>query len=438
MKKLLLLLPFLFIKAVSQNTNEPCATMPLYYHHINNPDSKNKYTVAESKSRQWLSNSSNKTSAGKLNSTIIKIPVVVHVVYKNATQNIADSMIYSQLIVLNECFRKQNSNFNTTRTLFDTIGTDTEIEFCLANFDPNGNPTSGIIRKQAPAGSSFDPILNNDKVKKPTFGGDTAWPASKYLNIWITDMSIFGQTFVLGYATFPGANPALDGVVIQYNYFGKYANPGFLGRTTVHEVGHWLGLRHIWADDDNGQNAQAVYCDSTDFVDDTPNAGPKSQSDCDKTKNTCTLDAVYWGGVSPPDMIENYMDYSSDDCMTLFTKGQKARMYSFLNSNPERMAIKTSTAGCNVISSIISRDFFNSLVEVFPVPANDILNIKLKASFSNTIDIMIFNTEGKLILRKSTSEQDPKLNIQHLPNGIYSVRIQNEDNFALKKLIIAR
>jgi hypothetical protein len=418
----------------AQPFSEPCATMPVYYNHLQNASVKQNYALAEQNARKWLQN--NASQFLKTQNAVIKIPVVVHVVYKNAAQNVPDSMIFSQISVLNECFRKQNSNYNTTRPVFDSLGADIEIEFCLANTDPQGNPTTGIIRKAAPSNAQFDPLFGFDNSKKPSKGGDTAWATSSYFNIWLADMSLFNQTIVLGYATFPGSDPALDGVVIQYNYFGKYSKPNFFGRTTVHETGHWLGMRHIWADDDNGQNPQTVYCDSTDFVDDTPNAGPKSSTNCDKTKNTCSLEAVYWGATDAPDMVENYMDYSSDACMTLFTKGQKARMYSFLNSDPNRMAIKTSTAGCNTVMSVKTIQNFADYISLSPNPANSMLNIKINGFGESDFSLIMFDVNGKIILSQTVNYSSSSLPLQNLANGLYFLKIANNYNSCVKKVLV--
>jgi hypothetical protein len=434
MNKLFTLL--LLVASFAKSQNEPCATMPVYYQHLNNNINQH-YALAESKAREWLNNPSNKNSASKAHAAVIKIPVVFHVVYKNATQNIHDSLLYSQLAVLNECFRKQNPNYINTRTIFDTLGADTEIEFCLASTDPLGNPTTGIVRKQTASNSQFDPLFGFDNIKKPSKGGDTAWANSSYLNIWVGDMSLFNTAFVLGYATFPGSAPALDGVVIQWDYMGKYAKPNFLGRTTVHEVGHWFGMRHIWADDDNGQNPQTVYCDSTDFVDDTPNAGPKSSTDCNLSKNTCSLESTFWSNINAPDMVENYMDYSSDACMTMFTKGQKARMYSFLNTDPARMAIKTSSAACNIVTSVNHNNSIETSMDIFPVPASN--EITFKTNLGGAMQqITIYNAEGKLVLSESLVANSTTVNTTHLPEGIYYAQIVSGNVIRSGKFLIKR
>lgn len=433
MKKFILSLICVF--ALNTVAQEQCATMPAYYKYMQDPQRQQAMQAVETKARQWLNNPQNNISANRKNA-VIRIPVVVHVLYKNATQNIHDSLIHSQISVLNECFRKQNANYLNTRAVFDTLGADTEIEFCLASEDPAGYPTTGIIRKQAPSNAQFDPLFGFDNMKKPSKGGDTAWANTTYLNIWIGDMSIFNSAFVLGYATFPGGDPALDGVVIQYDYIGRNAKPNFLGKTTVHEVGHWLGMRHIWADDDNGQNPQSVYCDSTDFVDDTPNAGPKSSTDCNLTKNTCSVESSYWGTIDPPDMVENYMDYSADACMTMFTKGQKARMYAFLNTDPARMAITSSTAACQPVVIGLNENNTDELFKVFPVPSGNEITLKTRAADQMTFSIL--SIDGRVINSGFISGQQTKLDVSVLPVGVYFVKLETAQGSEIKKFVICR
>jgi len=367
---------------------------------------------------------------------IITIPVVVHVVYKNAIQNIPDSQIVRQIQILNECYRLQNSNFLGIRPVFDTLGADIEIEFCLAATDPQGNPTTGIVRKSAPSGASFDPLFNFDKVKSSATSGDDAWPHDKYLNIWTCDMSIFSTVVVLGYATFPGGPANLDGVVIQSEYFGLGTSPApnNLGRTTVHEVGHWLGMRHIWADDDT---QSGVHCDSSDFVDDTPNASAKSQANCDTTINSCANEAACWGAIDPPDMVENYMDYSADACMALFTKGQKARMYSFLNTDSARNAIQTSAAGCSAVG-INAHEYFSDQVFLYPNPASDVLHLNITTLSPAELICEIYSETGQLVKTINKLNFQNSIPLADLANGLYLVRIYDSQGYTVKKIAVQR
>lgn len=420
----------------AQNADK-CATMPVYNEHMQNPVAKTQFINAELAARNWLANPINRANAFKKQNSIITIPVVVHVVYKNAVQNIPDSQIVRQIQILNTCYRLQNSNFPTGRAIFDSIGADIEIQFCLAGTDPQGNPTTGIIRKSAPSNASFDPIFNMDKVKSSTTNGDDPWPNDKYLNIWVCDMSIFGTAFVLGYATFPGESPALDGVVIQSEYFG-YGNalaPNNLGRTTVHEVGHYFGMRHIWADDDGGSSGM---CDSTDFVDDTPNQAAKSQSDC-KDTNSCANEAAYWGSIDPPDLVQDYMDYSADGCMAMFTKGQKARMYSFLSTDPARTAIKTSPAGCSNVAVKELYANFSEYLYVYPNPLSDnLLHINITQITPSNLKCDIYNTSGQLVKQVHQLDFQNTINLSELSNGMYVVKVYNSEVNAIKKITVSK
>jgi hypothetical protein len=264
-------------------------------------------------------------SSGKVNQNkaVITIPVVVHVVYNTSAQNVSDAQIQSQLNVLNQDFRKLNSDVNLVPSTFTSLVADAEINFCLANRDPNGNATTGIVRVQ----TSQTSFSTNDGVKYASSGGSNAWPANQYLNLWVCNMS----GGILGYAQFPGGAAATDGVVIGYTCFGTTGTaqaPFNKGRTATHEVGHWLNLRHIWGD---------ATCGS-DLVSDTPvhntsNYGCPSHP----RSNSCGTSA---------EMFMNYMDYVDDACMQMFSNGQKSRMQALFVSGGARASLATSP-GCS-------------------------------------------------------------------------------------------
>ena len=198
-----------------------------------------------------------------------KIPVVVHVVHKTNAQNISEAQVKSQIDVLNADFRMRNTDASSTPAPFAPLAADARVAFELATTDPQGQATNGITRTKTDK-ASFS--ADTDDIKAASTGGADAWPADKYLNLWvapsITDTS---GNVLLGYAQFPGGPVATDGVVILHSAFGTTgtaAAPFDLGRTATHEIGHWLNLRHIWGDDGTG-------CSGSDFVSDTPNqAGP--------------------------------------------------------------------------------------------------------------------------------------------------------------------
>ena len=256
------------------------------------------------------------------------IPVVVHVVYNTATQNVSDAQILSQIDVLNKDFRKLNTDWSNTPLAFQALVADCEVEFCLAKQDPNGNPSTGIVRKSTTV-TSFG---TNDAVKKNAQGGDDAWNASKYLNLWVCNLS----GGVLGYAQFPGGPAATDGVVITHTGFGTTgtaAAPFNKGRTATHEVGHWLNLYHIWGDDGAG-------CSGSDLVGDTPNQA-------DENYGCPSFPAVSCSNGPNGDMFMNYMDYTDDACMFMFSAGQKARMDALFATGGSKASLLTSL-GCTV------------------------------------------------------------------------------------------
>jgi len=259
----------------------------------------------------------------------------VHVIYNGENigtgSNISAAQVQSQIEVLNEDFRRMSgtSGFNS-----HPAGADVEIEFALALRDEFGNELSepGINRV-----NGNDPYWERDEIEnfvKP----ETSWDPTKYLNMWTVN---FGgdNSDLLGYAQFPslsglegyptnGGLATTDGVVMGYKSFGRVGEvaEGFDGgRTATHEVGHWLGLRHIWGDGD---------CSEDDFCDDTPRAGYPNYN-C-VSGNSCP-------SFVGDDMIENYMDYTPDACMNIFTQNQKTRMQTVMNVSPRRKELLNST-----------------------------------------------------------------------------------------------
>ncbi|MBX2966163.1 MAG: T9SS type A sorting domain-containing protein [Cyclobacteriaceae bacterium] len=286
-----------------------------------------------------------------------QIPVVVHVIHNGEPigtgTNISDAQIYSQLEVINNDFKRLNADASNTPALFQPVAGSIDIEFVLAKSDPNGLCTTGIVRVQG-SKSSWSTLLDNITLKSHSY-----WPSQHYLNIWVTNLS--GNT--LGAAQFPVSTlegleayqnglAQTDGVVIDYEAFGSNDYGPFnlepqynKGRTATHEIGHFFGLRHIWGDATCG----------TDYVADTPRQTGNT-SGCPSHPQTTVC------GEPIIKMFQNYMDYTNDVCMNLFTAGQVERMEFILNEPtiPRRNSLLTSPGltapvNCDRIDVAINR-----------------------------------------------------------------------------------
>lgn len=300
----------------AQSKSESCATTEHLKEQLaSDPGLRARMGAIEEDIQTRISNHAQQRTTSEL----VTIPVVVHVIYNTAEQNISDAQIQSQIDVLNEDFTKTNADRVNTPAVFQTYAANANIRFVLAKRDPNGNATTGITRTQT-SSTSFS---SNNYVKFNSYGGHDAWATSQYLNIWVCNLGL------CGYATYPGAAAAIDGVVVKYNCFGR---TGILqtnynkGRTATHEVSHWLNVYHIWGD--------GVCAD--DLVGDTP------------TQEKANFDYPTFPHLSScsnsnGDMFMNFMDYSADGARNMMTLGQINRMNATLNG--PRASILTSQGG---------------------------------------------------------------------------------------------
>ncbi|SIQ69064.1 M43 family zinc metalloprotease [Pontibacter lucknowensis] len=424
----------------------------------------------------------------------ITIPVVFHVVYKTGSENISDTQVLSQLAVLNEDFRRLNADTTNTPDYFRSFAADTRIEFCLAMVDPNGNPTSGITRTLTNK-ESFSYF--SDQIKSTANGGLDAWDTKQYLNIWIGNLG----TSSIGYASSPSALPDRDGVVLHYRTVGAAPFNNSLwaynrGRTATHEVGHWLGLKHIWG---NG-----MTCNDTDDIDDTPNQLTQTDGCPDGIEVSC--DNGPYGN-----MWQNYMDYSDDACMSLFTKGQAAYMQGILQSargymfestactgelrsrfstaqpqdtllapgdqvqflgsfagfkptqwlwefeggtpasstaqnptvrynRPGRYRVTLTTSNEKSSHTLSKEEYIYVTAEnvkVYPNPASGYIILEQAARQQIQV-VELMNRHGQVLLREQVEERVIRLDVQHLPAGMYLLRTTSTNGIAVTKVSIVK
>ena len=355
-----------------------------------------------------------------LSNEVIVIPVVVHVLFNTDEQNISDQQVLSQIDALNKDYRRMNADAANTPAPFRAVAADTRIVFCLAKTDPNGKATTGIIRKYTKATS----FKTDDQMKFSSKDGDDAWDASTYLNLWVCNLS--GNT--LGYAVLPGSPAERDGVAIKYNAFGTTGllkSPYNKGRTATHEIGHWLGLRHLWGDEDCGD----------DGIADTP---PQETSNnyCPSFPHTSSCSVNAEG-----DMFMDVMDFTDDACMNMFTEAQKSEMRgqfakgnprnSFLNSvaceSPEPQAGPVVNPPDSLSSPSISTypNPFNNEVTITSKHATDIVGQTLK----------LYDATGKLVFTQIIQSQKTTLHLNTLPPGLYLLRIGSGDKLFVYKLM---
>lgn len=384
----------------------------------------------------------NTTAIKKTAAANYVINVVFHVVWKDVAENLHDSILQSQIDVLNEDFNRLNADSVNLRSLFQPIAGNAKITFNLAQ----------VIRVKTdslfnPSNSGIPNIMKHDSL-----GGSDALDPNSYLNVWICKiqpLTFFGIPIgqILGFA-FPPANlsnwpansaapqPSEDGVVIDFRCIGRN-NPNTVsvdgtnnlavkGRTPVHEIGHYLGLRHIWGDGGNPLTGGGNNCTGDDGIADTPKANNQSQFDCNKLRNSCVDTNLPWTTTNPPDMIENFMDYSAETCMNTFTKGQVEHMHNTLDGPRSTLLIPASVLNIDVIAKNIS---------LYPNPANN------QFEFNSLVEkiefVELYSIVGKNVLSQQINNDKALINVNDLAKGIYSVKFYLPNNRSVtKKLVI--
>lgn len=358
---------------------------------------------------------------GSKSRAVRTIPLVFHIVYNTTAQNISDAQIMSQLKAVNEDFSRTNADASQTPAAFQSVAGNPNLQFCLAQRDPNGKATTGIVRvKTTKTGFGTD-----DGVKSTATGGDDAWDVTKYYNIWICN---FSDASLLGYGEFPkGTASKTYGYVGTYKYTGTTSNvnpPFNKGRTTTHEMGHTFNLFHIWGDENN--------CTGSDNCADTPNqAKASSGKPTYPLKDACTT-------TNPGVMFMNYMDYSDDDAMNMFTVGQVARMDAVVNSAPYNKLLTSN--GCTPITTGMAEMEIQYELSVFPNPTEGNFTLSFNGFEKSNYLIEVKNALGQSVykeeVRDLSGNYSKSVSLEKYGKGIYTVSISNNSSQAVKKLIV--
>jgi hypothetical protein len=372
-----------------------------------NPEVRQKMMAAESFLRTFReeilsSGFDNSATAGL---PVIKIPVVVHILYKDASQNVSDERITQQIDILNKAFRLSTPDTSKIPFYFQEFAADCRIEFVLARIDPSGRATTGIVRK-----NTWVTLFGlDDRIKNTDQGGDEAWDRDRYLNIWVGALA----GGVVGYSSPLGGPKEKDGIAIRTDAFGPGASALYNGgKTLVHEVGHWLGLRHIWGDASCGD----------DQVDDTPKQRSANRGCPSGIKISC--DNAPYG-----DMYNNYMDQVNDECMLLFTKGQMNRMRASFAVGGPRYALLSSD-GYSGIPIEKPADLPHGeptsvkLLQLYPNPTQNKLIIQFKES-DDAIgsDVNISNQFGQVVKRIRIQQLRTTVDVSAFQGGMYFVTV---------------
>jgi len=367
---------------------------------------------------------------GRIGETVYRIPVVVHVIHSNASgviggpdnPNISEEQIKSQIRVLNEDYRRLPG----TRGFNDNpVGADTGIEFFLAQVDPSGKPTNGITRHFYTRQTTFD-VYDDDLLLSQI----AYWPSDRYLNIWVAPLASRSGTEYLGYSQFPTApitpfeaesDERTDGVMIDYRTFGSEIGtvnqrPAYrLGRSTTHEVAHWLGLLHTWGD---------AFCGDDYCADTPPTESPNNTFECTERFSNCS-------GTRTRNQIENYLDYSPDACMNLFTRNQRARMRAILEVSPRRKRLIQSVNPLPQPEALT--------VNLYPNPTSDVATLEVFFSGFRSFSVTVYDLLGRQYRNlqyadyPSTSLTIP---VRSLPNGLYLVKVLAGSETVTRRLLI--
>ena len=442
-----------------QHAHPEGEAMPQCGSHMALMDLDRRVPGTKQKADEALQNMVKSLGRNKTASATLTVPVVFHVVYSDSTQNLPDSVLVKQLAALNTNFGRRNADTVNLRAAFEPYAGNPDIQFEFATVDPQGNATNGIVRKSTnithfggilPYSISQTALiqqwvndslfLNFSRIFADSAGGSDAWDTERYLNIWIGDLRILEpqinnaeELVLLGFARPPANHPNFAGLGLDTLIstvgpvmhhmaigpdnptpfpapYGAFNNILSEGDLLTHEVGHYLALRHIWGDGD---------CTADDFLFDTPLSNNSNGFTCNKSRNSC-VDSI--GGVNLPDMVENYMDYSSDACLNSFTQDQAALMRATLYTYYPNLF------------TITNPEFQHAdLIEVYPNPTNG--KFRVTSQTQSPSQVELYAIDGRPIQRKALAAQGEVEMELKGKKGVYIVRVLNKEGFAVFRVV---
>lgn len=374
--------------------------------------------------------------------TLYSMRIVFHVLYNNDRERLPESVVYNQLDIINHAYRHTHDDTGIVTEAFKPLAGDTRIQFELATEDPEGNPTTGINYVPTTREWFFGGLAGDrdEFMKFSDLGGVDVWDPKRYLNIWICDMANeSGAVFTLGYARPPlgaanwpsssfnfGANT--DGVVLHYEIIGDpvlNANYETGSHTVIHEIGHYLGLRHTWGDAGNA----AFGCNVDDGIEDTPNSRQANRG-CNLFLNTCIDQSN-----DMRDNVENYMDYTSSQCSRMYTVEQREMMrYNLLRF---RRGVATPILPEVPVGKY---DTVDLKLDIFPNPASRELVVSNPDITENQIiRVQLHDMAGREVYRTAAElNRYAIIQIPSMANGLYVVSVSTDDRKRMlrRKIII--
>jgi hypothetical protein len=331
---------------------------------------------------------------------VITIPVVVHIVYQTAAGNISDAQVQSQIAVLNMDYQKRNPDTAEIPSYYRSLAANCGFRFGLAQQDTVGQATTGIVRRQ----TNVTAFSIDDGIKFTASGGDDGWDPDRYLNVWVGNLT----GGILGYSSIVGGPKTNDGVVVLYTAFGTNGTataPFNLGRTTVHEVGHWLNMIHTWGDDS---------CGNDQVADTPPQEGP-DYGDPGGIVISC-------GNEPYGNLYQDYMDFTNDIGMHLFTYGQRDRMRALFVAGGFRYPLLSSNVPVAVTDSAVNDDARDGIT-TFPNPAMGEVTVQLADPSSMGGLLQVYDQMGRKVEEIRITSSEMQLNVSGLAAGVYFIRV---------------